>query len=101
MAQPAVRVLKILLDWAERGSALVVASLAGSPCCEGFKSSRISRTRNSRFIMRSPRGGQKSVSGKRAAVECRASPGFLEGRLGIVRVGHNPSRMGGGAVLEL
>jgi hypothetical protein len=28
--------LKILLDWAEKGSVLVVAPLAVSPCYEGF-----------------------------------------------------------------
>ena len=37
MAQPAVRVLKILLDWAEKASVLVVASLAVSACCEGVQ----------------------------------------------------------------
>ena len=41
MAQPAVRVLKILLDWAEKASVLVVASLAVSACCEGFSILRV------------------------------------------------------------
>jgi hypothetical protein len=38
MAHPAMcRDLKILLDWAEKASVLVVASLAVSPFCEGLK----------------------------------------------------------------
>ena len=41
MAQPAVRVLKILLDWPEKASVLVVASLAVSACCEGFSILRV------------------------------------------------------------
>jgi hypothetical protein len=41
MAQPAVRDLKILRDWAEKASAVVVASLAVSPYCEGFSILRV------------------------------------------------------------
>ena len=38
MAHPAVRgASKILLDWTEKASVLVVASLAVSPYCEGFQ----------------------------------------------------------------
>ena len=41
MAQPAVRDLKILRDWAEKASAVVVASLAVPPCCDGFSILRV------------------------------------------------------------
>jgi hypothetical protein len=36
MAQPRrAGASKILLDWAEKASVVVVASLGASPCCEG------------------------------------------------------------------
>ncbi len=44
--------LKILLDWAEKGSVLVVASLAMSPCCEEFSILRVSQQQEFRLIMR-------------------------------------------------
>ena len=37
MTAPCAGVSKILLDWTEKASVLVVASLAVSPYCEGFQ----------------------------------------------------------------
>jgi hypothetical protein len=62
MAYPAVRgASKILLDWEEKGSALVVASQAVSACCEGFSILRVFQKLGiSACHCASQRAGQKS-----------------------------------------
>jgi hypothetical protein len=61
MTAPVCGTSKILLDWTEKTSVLVVASLAVSPITKGFNSSRISKTQNSRLSYASRRVGRKSA----------------------------------------
>ncbi len=70
MAQPAVRVLKILLDWPEKASVLVVASLAVSACCEGFSILRVFQKLGILAYHTSRRVGRKSASGPCPPIRC-------------------------------